>query len=80
MLKVKFLLLYTVFLSLCFSSCKDTSKNATSLNKSEKSSQQEKAVQIPMHGTGENSSSSSNKRFEMDKTTQEMLQNQKKEE
>jgi hypothetical protein len=33
-----------------------------------------------MHGTGENSSSSSNKRFEMDKTTQEMLQNQKKEE
>lgn len=79
MLKIKSFIVYILVLTLCFS-CKDTSKDNSSASKTTNTIQKEKTVQIPMHGTGENSSSSSNKRFEMNKETQEMIQNPKKEE
>lgn len=78
MYKVKFLFFLIIFV---FSvSCKDTSKtNDTQNGTTDTIQQEETSVQIPMHGTGENSSSSSSRRFEMDKETQEMIQKQKQE-
>lgn len=70
--------------AISFTSCTEKkSQDETSVaseSNSKNSKKEDKAVEIPMHGTSENSSSSTNQRFEMNKDMKQMIQNEKSKE
>ncbi|MEC4115706.1 hypothetical protein [Myroides phaeus] len=67
----------TVFMASCTDKKSESTTSTTSQVSNNTSEQTDKAVEIPMHGTSENSSSSTNQRFEMNDDMKQMIQNEK---
>ncbi|MTG96673.1 MULTISPECIES: hypothetical protein [Myroides] len=72
-------LLFIASVSLVTLSCNDKKQESgdTTQTKEHSVKQDDKKVEIPMHGTSENSSSSSNKRFEVSNDMKQMIQQEK---
>lgn len=67
----------TVFIASCTDKKSESTTSTTTESSKSASEQTDKTVEIPMHGTGENSSSSTNQRFEMNDDMKQMIQNEK---
>ncbi len=74
------LAMVAVSLTACTEKKSESEKSVTTELNSKTSENEDKAVEIPMHGTSENSSSSTNQRFEMNEDMKQMIQNEKSKE
>lgn len=74
------LAMVAISLTACTEKKSKSEKAATTESNSNTTKIEDKAVEIPMHGTSENSSSSTNHRFEMNEDMKQMIQNEKSKE